>query len=159
MADKKTIKKEEKKSFPVKTAGFIAAVAAVIIAAVLIIVLVVRGVPGDIKAEVQAKAISSLRCSEVKSLSCEKKFEPENSDRKLYLISGDLVSKAGGNKWLNGGYVLALASVTNENGEENIDVSIVKGYKKNEKEAFSQDLKNLKNSTAEWQAKIEESIR
>ena len=35
----------------------------------------------------------------------------------------------------------------------------VKGYKKNEKEAFSQDLKNLKNSTAEWQAKIEESIR
>lgn len=160
MADKKTTNTKEKKGVPVKIIGIAAAAVAVIAAAVLIIVLV-RSVPKAVKAEVEAAVTKSYGYG-VESLNTEKKFKPESSEydsETIYLISGRLTDSLNGGKWLKDGYVLALACATTENGEETVEVRIINAFKENEKESYNQTLKELKEATADWQARFENPIK
>lgn len=157
MADKKTTnKKETKKVSSAKKLGIIASAVAAVIVAVLVIVLV-RSVPKKIKTEVESAVIKSY-LYEVNSLTKEKTFKPEKSEydkETIYLVSGRLKSTDKERTRLNGGYVIALVSVTSQNGEENIEVSIVNPFKRIERPSFEQTLTELKNAPADWQARFE----
>lgn len=166
MADKKTTnknasdKKKEKKRLSAKTLGIIGgAVAAVVI--VTLIVVLVRSVPKAVKAEVTA-AIEKSFGYEVDSLNIEKRYKPENSEfekETIYLISGNIKSSGDiNNNKLKNGYMLVLARVTEQNGEEKIEVRPLSPFKENSKEDYNNTLKALKESPADWQARFEDPI-
>ena len=149
----------EKKAKKIDTAKLLGIIGAVVAAIAVIVatVLLIRSVPKKIKTEVEATVLNSYGY-EVRSLEKVKKSKTETSEydkETIYLLSGDLKS-AGDGKWLDGGSVIALARVTTQNGEENIEVRIVNGFKKTDKTSYNQTLQLLKDApVADWQARFE----